>query len=201
MPDQWATENDAYIQSLAATCAGKAALSHAHPQSDVTGLVSLLALKADLTGGKVPVGQLPGPSSRNTVDQTTTLATAVSATGLVVPIAASEVLAVEFNLQIGCNNTGGVKIAVTIPSGATMRLVARGMGATAAAVNSAVITASGTLTTAVFNNANLATGWIEIRGVVANGANAGNVQLQFASATAGQTSTIFSNSYVVSTKI
>lgn len=39
--------------------AGKANSSHTHSQSDVTGLVSALAAKADLVGGLVPSSQLP----------------------------------------------------------------------------------------------------------------------------------------------
>lgn len=39
--------------------AGKANSSHTHAQSDVTGLVSALAAKADLVGGLVPSSQLP----------------------------------------------------------------------------------------------------------------------------------------------
>lgn len=39
--------------------AGKAAASHTHAQSDVTGLVSTLAAKADLVGGVVPTAQIP----------------------------------------------------------------------------------------------------------------------------------------------
>lgn len=39
--------------------ATRAPASHTHAQSEVTGLVSVLAAKADLVGGKVPTSQLP----------------------------------------------------------------------------------------------------------------------------------------------
>ncbi len=44
---------------LTSGLAGKANSSHTHAQSDVTGLVSALAAKADLVGGLVPASQLP----------------------------------------------------------------------------------------------------------------------------------------------
>ena len=45
--------------AVAAALGGKAASSHGHAISDVTGLATALAAKADLVAGKVPTSQLP----------------------------------------------------------------------------------------------------------------------------------------------
>ena len=133
-------------------------------------------------------------------NQTTTLTTAANVTNMVFAIPVSENWSFEFNISNGCNNIGGLKWAITVPTGATFRAVAVGMSTVATAATSAIMTVSGTLTIA-FNAANLATGWTRITGTCANSTNTGNVQLQFASTTSGQTSTVFANSYFKARKI
>lgn len=130
-------------------------------------------------------------------DQTTTANTGTNVTGLSFALAANEKRAFEFHIQNGCNNTGGVTYALTVPSGATFRANARGSSTGVTAMTSSTMTVSGTLTGA-FNTVNSAGGWTTITGVVTNGSTAGTVQLQFASGTSTQTSTVFAQSYVTS---
>jgi hypothetical protein len=131
---------------------------------------------------------------------TNTLITAANVTGLSFPIGANEVWSFEAHIQNGCSGTGGVKFALTVPAGASFRAVALGMAATAAALTSAVLTVSGTLSIA-FNTAALVTGWTRITGLVRNGATPGTVQVQFAAGTAAQTSTVFADSFIHGQKV
>lgn len=47
------------VTGLDTALAGKAASSHTHPTSQISGLDAALAAKADLSGGKIPVSQIP----------------------------------------------------------------------------------------------------------------------------------------------
>lgn len=114
-------------------------------------------------------------------------------TGLAIPIAANEIVQVKAVLSVGCSSTGGVKLAVTIPSG-TIEAGAIGVGATATATISARITGTGVLTAAFCAVAS--TGPVRLDGLVTNGATPGNIQLQFAAGVAAQTATVFIGSYI-----
>lgn len=138
--------------------------------------------------------------ARVTSDRTTTVITAGNVTDMSFAVPASENWGFEFFLSNGCNGTGGIKWAITVPSGATFRAVADGSAASATARTSAIMTVSGTLTIA-FNAAVLATGFTRITGAVANSTTAGTVQLQFASTTATQTSTVYTNSLMTAQKL
>lgn len=118
-----------------------------------------------------------------TSDQTTTSATAVNVTGMLFPIAANEVWAVEFWLGAAVTAVAGVKVAITVPTSATLGGTARGAGNTA----THIITVSGTLTSAVLVTA---TGPIIVSALIQNSSNAGNVQLQFASGDGTVTATV-----------
>ncbi|MFA6542498.1 MAG: hypothetical protein WCT99_12940 [Bacteroidota bacterium] len=128
-------------------------------------------------------------------NQTTTSTTLGNVTGLSFSIGAGETWSFEFNIQNGCNNTGGIRYAITFPSG-TLRAPAVGMSNAVTAQTSSVITVSGTQTGVAYNTVNNANGWTRITGSIINGVTAGTVQLQFKSNTGGQTSTIFTNSYM-----
>ena len=104
-----------------------------------------------------------------------------------------------------------LRVAIGTPTGREMLAVemtgpvaevpkAVGMAAAVTAVTSSIISASATPTIA-FNAVNNANGRTSITGSVANGAAAGTVQLQFESGTAGQTSTVFTNSYLAARKL
>lgn len=142
-----------------------------------------------------------GVSKRVTANRTTTGVIAANVADMDFAVGANEVWTAEFNLQNGCSGTGGSKWALTIPAGATMRAVVVGTGSSATAQQGGVLTAAGVLTTANFNTGILTTGYARITVTVVNGATAGNVQLQFASATAGQISTVYADSYLTARKV
>lgn len=127
-------------------------------------------------------------------NQTTTSNVVGDVPGTSFNVEANQSYSFEFVLFTGCSGTGGIKFALNLPAGATFRASAHGMAALATAITSAIMNVINTLTSIVFNNANLQTGWVRITGTVVNGANAGVAQLRFASGTNGQTSTIYANS-------
>jgi hypothetical protein len=142
------------------------------------------------------LGYTPEPSIEKLVlsggDITTTSNTASNITGLVTStLAANSTYYFSGRFRIGCNNTGGMKFAVTVPTGATPHiafLAANNTGGTAFAVTTVI--AASTLS-AVNVNAFSGTGTCIVHGVVVTSATAGTVQFQFASGTSGQTSTIY----------
>jgi len=126
-------------------------------------------------------------------DQSTTSNVATDITELVFSVAANKRYFVRGHIRVGCNNTGGVKIAATVPASATFYNAVAGRSAitTPATVAIGAINSSGSLSTATFIVANNAFGFIEIAGEFTIGATAGNVQFQFASGTNTQTSTVY----------
>jgi hypothetical protein len=126
-------------------------------------------------------------------DQATTSSVAADITELVFSVQANKRYFVHAHIRVGCNNTGGVKIAATVPAGATFynALLGRSGTTTPASVAIGVINTSGSLSTPTFIVANNAFGFIEIAGEFTIGANAGNVQFQFASGVNLQTSTVY----------
>ncbi len=137
-----------------------------------------------------------------TGDQTTTLDTAVSVTGLLVALEANSVYKVEGFVHHGCNNTGGVKFAYTIPASTTAFLNLTGFASTATSMVTNAIVASATLSANAFCTANNANGRLVVVGTITTGATAGNFVFKFTSTTAGQTSTIYKEGTVITvTKI
>lgn len=136
-------------------------------------------------------------------DTPTTLATATDIPGLSINLEANSVYIVEGYIGNGCNNTGGVRFGFVTPSGSTYRLMLDGMtsGSTAFARN--FFSADGIV---AFSYTTLNTSgngsFVKINGKITVGANAGVFKLQFASGTAGQTSTIYKeNSWMKLTKV
>jgi hypothetical protein len=128
-------------------------------------------------------------------DITTTSNTAQNITGLLTSsLDANSSYLVLGRARIGCNNTGGVKFASTIPSGTSISLTFAGINNTATtAALATVVAGGGSLSGQSINNANT-TSTCMIHGMIVTGATAGAVQLQFASTTSGQTSTIYGGS-------
>jgi hypothetical protein len=119
---------------------------------------------------------------------TTTSATAVDVTGLVTPtLPANSTWSFEIYLSVTCSGTGGLRFGFTAPSGADGALFIVGT-ATTAATSQQTSTTGALAGTAINRAATSSLG--KLYGRVIIGANAGAVQLQFASATGGQTSTI-----------
>lgn len=141
------------------------------------------------TGGAI----LGVVSMDSTADQSLTTNTALTnATGLSFAIAANERWIADFFVDVGAAlSTTGNKLAVTIPSGATLNATAVYVdtGATGITVGNRTTTGGGDFgngatdfTTAVMNTAIL-----QISVWVSNGATPGTVALQFAQATSSGT--------------
>lgn len=131
---------------------------------------------------------------RTPADRTTTSTTAVNVLPLSFSADVNEEWIFSFRLRVGSSSAAGIKVALTFPAGATLRATVKGNSGAVTTISSEQITASGTLgqvwCAAAINN-----GWLEIDGVIVNGATAGTVQLQAAKVTSG-TATVFQGSYV-----
>ena len=120
---------------------------------------------------------------------------------LILPLGANEVWIFQFFLFSNSSTTADIKIAFTAPTGAVFQYL----------ISSADIGVDSSTTTATF--ARMSTGAINIygesldkldilRGLVINGANAGNLQLQWAQSLAEVSDTIVrANSCLIATKI
>lgn len=134
------------------------------------------------------------------VDQSTTSSTAQNITDLVFAVTATTKYRVQGFYHIGCDNTGGVKFAITLPSGATMFVSYFGITTSSIASLHNFNETSGTLTSA-FLTLTSQNGQVRVDGIIEIGETAGEVQFQFASTTGGQTSTIHTESYISLTPI
>lgn len=171
----------------------KAQSAHDHAISEVTGLRAELDSKAN-------VGAASGiASARLTQDRNTTSSTFSNVTDLAIAIGASETWSFEAALTCGCNNTGGSQYTVTVPSGATLRLMVQGNTTAATAWTGVSITTSGANTVTVCT-ANAQGRLVLLSGVVVNSTSAGNIQVQFRSITGTQTTTVNANSYITGRK-
>jgi hypothetical protein len=128
---------------------------------------------------------------------TTTSTSAGNVTGASFSIGANENWSFDFYGRIGCDNTGGVKFAVDVPGGATLLAQAVGIGSNATTLSSALLTSDNSLSGTAFNTSNDQNGWVRIAGHIRNSSTSGNVQITFASATSGQTSTVYVDSALV----
>ena len=132
-------------------------------------------------------------------DAVTTLSTAVLITGTTFSMQPNSVYLVHAIGRVGCNNTGGVKFGQNTPSGSICRVRAFGTTNTFASYNTVLLSTSGALypSSAYFNSVSGASGMIQFDGLVTTSATGGNFELLFSSVTAGQTSTIYSDSFVI----
>ena len=138
-------------------------------------------------------------SARVTADRTTTSASFADITDAAIAIGISETWSFEAYLTVGCNNTGGGQWTVTVPSGATLRVMLQGNTTSATAWTSIAITTSGA-NTVTMCAANAQGRQCLIRGVVVNSTTAGNIQIRHRAITAGQTVTTNANSYITGRK-
>lgn len=133
-------------------------------------------------------------------DQTTTLATAQNITELVTTtLAINSRYYFHGTLYVGCNNTGGIVFAITLPVGGSQASSLIGNTTSATAFTYVFLTATiGTV--AVITQATSRS--IRIEGELIIGGTAGVAQFQFAAKTATQTVTIFqAGSYIEMIKI
>lgn len=131
---------------------------------------------------------------------TTTVVAAANITGLSFSVEANSLFLVQGYYSVACSGTGGIKFTQTTPAGATMDILYDGIAGTATTTVKIRSTASGTLTATAINSAATNSGVI-VKGFVRTNANAGTLQMQFASNTNGQTSTVTANSWVKITRI
>jgi hypothetical protein len=125
---------------------------------------------------------------------TTTLDT-LQDTNIVFPIEPSEEWQFKFFLQHGCNGTGGLKYAISLPAGATIRAVIKSITSGNTAYTSQIISSTAEIAINL-NTVASQGGWAEIIGYVINSATAGAVRLQMRAITAGQTVTLYRESTV-----
>lgn len=132
-----------------------------------------------------------------TANVTTTSTTASTITGLTTFILeANSTYNISGQFLIGCNNSGGVKFGNNLPSGAVSSISYVGSG-TGTTTLQQVPNNSGTLTSTGINRFS-GVSYLQFSGLITTSATAGVLTMQFASTTAGQTSTIyglFSSSY------
>lgn len=124
-------------------------------------------------------------------NQTTTSSTASNITDLVsTTLTADKRYKIHGIIHVGCNNTGGVKIQITIPTGATVFLMTNGFTSGSTVNAWSGINASATLG-AAFCTANSTGGCIMVNGEISLSSTAGTIQFGFASGVNTQTSTIY----------
>ena len=123
------------------------------------------------------------------VNQTTTANTAQDITGLVTSsLTANKNYSFHGTIRTTCSGAGGVRFAISLPSGATGRVSIIGLQVPATSTSLAFSGSVGSLSGASF--AQSGTTSLFIYGRITMGSTVGAVQFQFASQTSGQTSTI-----------
>jgi hypothetical protein len=131
---------------------------------------------------------------------TTNATAAANITGLSFPVEANSLFLIEGFYSVACSGTGGIKFTQTTPALSVMDVLYDGIAGTATTSVKIRSLASGTLTATAINSASTTSGVI-VRGYVRTTTNAGTLQMQFASGTNGQTSTVAVNSWVKITRI
>jgi hypothetical protein len=133
-------------------------------------------------------------------DVPTTSATNVDITGLTISVSANKKYRITGTLLVGCNNTGGVRIAINAPAGAALNVAGFIGTFNSGTVRTSTVNSPAALTFA-FNTFSGTNGTINFTGYLTIGGTPGNVQMQFASTTAGQTSTVFVGSAIDLTEV
>jgi hypothetical protein len=123
---------------------------------------------------------------------TTTNFTQIAITELKVTPTINKRYKITAQLHLGCSGTGGVRVGISIPTGANIFITGFGTGQPGS-TNSLMsfINASGQLFQNPYVTLNSTNGMCIINGEIEMGATAGDVQLTFNSFTNGQTSTVF----------
>jgi hypothetical protein len=125
-----------------------------------------------------------------TANVTTTAITATTITGLTTfVLEANSTYDINGQFLIGCNGAGGVKFGNTLPAGAVSLYYLNGIS-TSGTLFLQTASINGALTATGINRLN-GTSTMIFGGVINIGATAGAISMQFASATAAQTSTVY----------
>lgn len=127
-------------------------------------------------------------------DVTTTLNTAQTISGLTQALEINSTYIIRGNIRNGCSGTGGVRFAISYPTSTIAVVQAVGL---LNSVNTSTWNIHGNAISGVLQNAvtTFATniGAYNLQGTIKTGGTAGNLTFSFASTTAGQTSTIFTD--------
>ena len=125
-----------------------------------------------------------------TVNSTTTTTLASAITGLTTfVLEANSSYNLNGQFLIGCTSTGGVKFGNTLPAGAVSLYYIQGIS-TGGTGYLQTASSNGALSATAHNRVN-GTSTIIFGGVITTAATAGTVDMQFASGTGGQTSTVY----------
>lgn len=129
-------------------------------------------------------------------NQTTSSNVVANISTLVSPtLEANKTYYVTGRLIVACSGTGGIRLAASF-SGLTVSLGLLGNTTGATTFVTTSILASGTLATATNTNASIQT-FVYINGTIVVGASPTTIQMQFASGTNGQTSTVYGTNNVL----
>lgn len=128
-----------------------------------------------------------------TVAPAPTTGTVAVDTGLDITLQASTTYIIEGALFIGCSGTGGVKVAIDVPAGATFRIQGLGRGNTDSVFRNNTFLTDGAFGVNVYNNVSSQFGSVSFQGAITTGASGGSIKIQFASGTSGETSTIYAD--------
>jgi hypothetical protein len=131
----------------------------------------------------------------------TTTVVAATSTALSFSIGANEIWVVDVQLTTQCSGAGGMKYAIGAPAGAGIEGWIYSSLAAITTLSYQRITAVGTLNATALHTVATTPAPDILRFVVVNGATAGQVSVQAASVTAGQTTTIFANSSLTARRI
>jgi len=131
---------------------------------------------------------------------TTAVITAANITGLGFAVEANSTYEIDGYYLAGCSGVGGVKFTVTVPASTTFDALFDSVAATVATSVKARTASSGSLTATASITA-VAQGGVIVKGFIKVGVTAGTVQMQFASGTAAQTSTLYATSFCKLSKI
>ena len=135
--------------------------------------------------------------ARKAASQTNNDAILINADDLLIFVAANEVWAFEVGLIYNAHADRDMKVDFTSPSGSTVYATFVGENASDVIEVQSVPVASTIILSGVSS-----TRLVTIKGVIANGASPGNLQLRFAMNTSGTYSaTIYANSYIIARRL
>lgn len=201
--------NDHHNQSHTLTGAdhsGNLTQARSHDTPDTDSATSSLHHTIGASGTQAAAGNhthsaLPSVA-RKSADESVTSSTALQDDDhLVFAIGANEKAAADFHLYVNPSAPpGGLKVAITVPSGATLLVMAVAVatgGATPSFGAGETTTSGAALSMAGSGNLSQ----VHLHVIVINGSTPGNVQLQWAQSTSDVTATTLkANSYLVATK-
>lgn len=151
-----------------------------------------------VTGTLSAIGTVVAAAQATDLSQTTVTP---AATSLVIPVGASQVWRIDFDVALGCNNTGGTALSITAPAGATgsAKIIGTttGSGVTATPGNSA-LAALGNFVT--FNTAGVGY-YVRVSVYLVTAGTPGNVTMLYNAVVGGQTATFYTGGTVLATRI